>query len=520
MRANVRVVAAAAVFSSATFAAQAQQAVQWRVEDGGNGHWYQFVPGPTCWSDAVSLAENNFGHLATFTIPGEQAFMMDRLPNLSQAWIGGMRDPGTDIISGWRWVTGEPWSSGAIMWGEDNPGCCYPDEFFLSVWTGFPAGVHDVPACYSVVSGAAVEWSADCNNDGIVDYGQILSGQLVDANSNGIPDTCELGPCAGDVIPDGVINGVDLAAVLSAWGTTGQGQFPADANRDGIVNGTDLSYVLSGWGTCVTVPTWATLLEAAPDPTIVTSPTLRAAIAATGRPWRVRDTATQIEFVLIPPGTFNMGCTASNAWGCDPDENPVHAVTLTQPFYMGRYEVTQAQWTARMGSNPSGFQSGPDAPQRPVENVSWNALQTFLSQTSMRLPTEAEWEYAYRAGTMTAFHSMPGYPNGTNDDSLVGNIAWFNGNSSNQTRPVGGKASNGFGLHDMAGNVDEWVNDWFGTYPNAAQVDPVGPASGWFRVIRGGSWPYSTIWVRSSARDDFAPEYTGSDVGFRVARNP
>jgi formylglycine-generating enzyme required for sulfatase activity len=234
----------------------------------------------------------------------------------------------------------------------------------------------------------------------------------------------------------------------------------------------------------------------------------------------------------VPPGTFNMGCSASNQWSCFSDENPVHAVTLTNAFYLGRYEVTQAQWTARMGSNPSFFQSASaqvpaaQVPNRPVEQVSWNTIQGFLSATGLRLPTEAEWEYAYRAGTTTAFHSMPGLPNGTNDDNQVGNIAWWGaysgGNSAEQTRPVGGKAANALGLHDMSGNVWEWVNDWYSStyYASSPSTNPPGPASGADRVLRGGSWLFGTDALRSSARFGSAPGSTDVINGFRVARAP
>jgi len=276
----------------------------------------------------------------------------------------------------------------------------------------------------------------------------------------------------------------------------------------------------------VSVPTWATLLEAAPNSNVVTSASLRQAITATGLAWRVRDTATQIEFVLIPSGTFNMGCSASQSYGCFGNENPVHQVTLTNAFYLGRYEVTQAQWQARMGSNPSYFQSAstqvPQAqvPQRPVEQVSWNTIQGFLSQTGMRLPTEAEWEYAYRAGTTTAFHGYTGQLSGTNNDSLLGNIAWFNSNSNGQTRPVGGKLGNGFGLHDMAGNVFEWVNDWYGDYSAGAQTNPQGPSSGSYRVLRGGDWDVVSVFCRASGRNGYDPDGSGGNIGFRVARTP
>jgi formylglycine-generating enzyme required for sulfatase activity len=158
---------------------------------------------------------------------------------------------------------------------------------------------------------------------------------------------------------------------------------------------------------------------------------------------------------------------------------------------------------------------------RPVDGVSWNAAQGFLSATGLRLPTEAEWEYAYRAGTVAAFHGWPALPSGTNDDTLVGSIAWYAANSAAQTRPVGGKAANGFGVHDIAGNVQEWVNDWFGPsyYASSPSTNPPGPASGFGRVLRGGAWINVTNDTKASARNAFAPD-GASFSGFRVARNP
>jgi len=273
---------------------------------------------------------------------------------------------------------------------------------------------------------------------------------------------------------------------------------------------------------------WATVLEAAPDPSVVTNAALRDAIIATGFPWRVRDNLTQIEMVLIPPGTFDMGCSASNGASCGSDENPVHAVTLTNAFYMGRYEVTQAQWTAVMGSNPSAFKNSPDSPSRPVENVSWDTAQGFLVATGLRLATEAEWEHAYRAGTTTAFHGSTAFPNGTAEASLVGQIAWFQGNNgaigspTHGTKAVGQKAANGFGLHDMSGNVYEWVNDWYSsTYYAAGQwTNPPGPANGTLRVLRGGSYFRESWSLRSSRREELPSNSNYGDLGFRVVRNP
>ena len=311
--------------------------------------------------------------------------------------------------------------------------------------------------------------------------------------------------CLGDLDRNRQVNGADLGILLGQWGQTGSG----DLDGNGIVGGADLGLLLGVWGACpVTVPSWATLVEAQPNPAVVTNATLRAAISASGLAWRVRDTATQMEMLLVPAGTFVM------------DAYPFPSVTLTQAFYMGRYEVTQGQWVAKMGSNPSYFQGQSDSASRPVETVSWNTIQGYLSATGMRLPSEAEWEYACRAGTTTAYHSMPGYPNGTNDDNLVANIAWYSANAGNQSHAVGGKAANALGLHDMSGNVWEWVNDWWGRYSSGAQTNPLGPESGSNRVVRGGSWNNDTYVVRSSFRSYTLPDNPLVILGFRVARNP
>ena len=263
------------------------------------------------------------------------------------------------------------------------------------------------------------------------------------------------------------------------------------------------------------VPSWATLLEAFPDPAVVWDANLRAAITATGLAWRVKDTATQIEMVLIPPGSFQMGCIMrSNQYECYPVELPVHQVTLTNAFYIGRYEVTQSQWVAKMGSNPSFFQGQPDSASRPVERVSWNTIQGYLGSTGLRLPTEAEWEYACRAGTLTPFY------NGSTDDSTVGALAWYSLNANSRTHAVGGKQANGFGLYDMLGNVFEWVNDGYDAYPSSAQTNPTGPVSSSFRMVRGGSWYPGPQSVRSSNRSQTTPNSAGNELGFRVARNP
>ena len=257
----------------------------------------------------------------------------------------------------------------------------------------------------------------------------------------------------------------------------------------------------------IIVPTWATLLEAVPDPAVVTDANLRAAIAATGLAWRIRDNGTNIEMLLIPPGIFMMGCSPGDA-ECSDDESPAHQVTLTNAFYMGKTEVTQAQWQAQMGYNPSYFQGQSDSPSRPVEQVSWNMSRDFNTATGLRYPTEAEWEYACRAGTTAQRY-------GVLDD-----IAWYNGNPNGATHAVATKLPNAFGLYDTIGNVWEWCQDWNATYSSVSVTNPTGPTTGTQRLFRGGSWFGLPVICRASQRNSVYPSLSGYTIGFRVARNP
>ena len=244
------------------------QPVQWRVEDGGNGHWYQVTASITWnWQQAQDSAVARGGHLATLTSPAENAWVKEFLgtgaPGQEQAFIGGFQDRSASDYSepagGWRWVTGEVMSWTA--WTDGNPsnvvfGPCGCEDFMTMVNISIsPISWNDVsddfgtPSLYGSAP-AIVEWSADCNQDGVVDFGQILAGQLADVNGNGVPDSCDPIPCLADVNNSGAVNGVDLAAVLGAWGTDGQAEGDADITNDGIVDGEDLAYVLSGWGPC------------------------------------------------------------------------------------------------------------------------------------------------------------------------------------------------------------------------------------------------------------------------------
>jgi formylglycine-generating enzyme required for sulfatase activity len=232
--------------------------------------------------------------------------------------------------------------------------------------------------------------------------------------------------------------------------------------------------------------------------------------------------------LLIPNGTFWMGCTiSSDMTDCPGEETPNHWVTLTQPFYLGRYEVTQAQWKARTGYNLSHFDGVgyPDAPSHPVENISWDRIVgDFQPGTGLRLPTEAEWEWAYRAGTTQAYHGWAAMPEGFTDVGLLANIAWYDTNANSQTQPVGLLQPNGFGLYDMSGNVVEWCADGYDSnyYSDSPSVDPPGGTPGFLNtyVMRGGSWHNSASNSRASRRWNYSASNGSYSIGFRVARTP
>ncbi len=218
------------------------------------------------------------------------------------------------------------------------------------------------------------------------------------------------------------------------------------------------------------------------------------------------------EFVFVKGGCYQMGC-GSGTSDCNYYEKPAHEVCLDD-FYIGKYEVTQGQWQEIMGNNPSKFSNCGD--NCPVERVSWNDVREFIGKLNShsegnkyRLPTEAEWEYAARSGGKN--EKFSGSDN-------IDSVAWYDGNSGNKTHPVGTKSPNGLGIYDMSGNLWEWVNDWYGAYSSSPQNNPSGPASGMFRVRRGGSWYQVAGFSRTSARDWLLPERSSCNVGFRLAR--
>ena len=228
----------------------------------------------------------------------------------------------------------------------------------------------------------------------------------------------------------------------------------------------------------------------------------------------------------IPPGTFMMGSDKNNP-DTRPDEVPVHQVTITRGFLLGRTEVTQSQWLSIMGTDPSIFKGM----NNPVENVSWfdaieycNALSSLadlplvyeiddnknvkiMRTTGYRLPTEAEWEYACRAGVNRSRYGP------------INSIAWYSENSQNKTHPVGTKDPNPWNVYDMLGNVFEWVQDWYSRYAPNRQIDPDGGVGGSYRVFRGGSWNDVARFVRAGYRGIAESGRRSYGLGFRICRS-
>ena len=247
---DMKAISAMAMAAAMGSGALAQNAVQWRVEDGGNGHWYQKLPLQASRDAHRQWAVGHGADLVSI-VNQQENDLVQQIAQGDSVWIGGIQmDGACEPGCGWGWLDGSTWSF--VRWEGTEPndgGGGTPGEQGIEFrsngyWNDF---------WIWMTSRAVVEWSADCNSDGIVDYGQIRDGELDDANTNNIPDCCEQSTacgCVGDADGSGFVNGVDLAAVLNVWGTDG-GKYPgADINRDGTVNATDLAAVLNGWGAC------------------------------------------------------------------------------------------------------------------------------------------------------------------------------------------------------------------------------------------------------------------------------
>ena len=222
-----------------------------------------------------------------------------------------------------------------------------------------------------------------------------------------------------------------------------------------------------------------------------------------------------MELVLIPAGTFRMGGDKKLERAED-HETPRHVVKISSAFFMGKYEVTQAQWSEIMNNNPSEFKDG----TRPMERVSWNDAQAFIQKLNIkegtntyRLPTEAEWEYAARAGSESSY----GFGG---DVDILSQYAWYNKNSAGETHPAGQLKPNAWGLFDMHGNVHEWCQDWFDRkyYTQSPSNDPSGPSSGLAKALRGGDWGSEDWYCRCASRSLSSPDRRSNRLGFRLIR--
>ena len=217
-----------------------------------------------------------------------------------------------------------------------------------------------------------------------------------------------------------------------------------------------------------------------------------------------------IDMVRVEAGTFTMGATAEMK-NTEDSEKPTHRVTLTNDYYIGKYEVTQALWQAVMGDDPSYFKGD----NLPVEAVTWDDCQEFIGKLNritgktFRLPTEAEWEYAARGGNKSRGYQY----SGSNNPS---NVAWYDDNSGDKTHAVGTKQPNELGIYDMSGNVWEWCQDWYETYSSSSQVNPTGANSGSCRVVRGVSWYNNARNCRLSLRGSNTPDFRSSNLGLRL----
>ena len=296
-----------------------------------------------------------------------------------------------------------------------------------------------------------------------------------------LPLTAQGTNIRGDVNDDGQVNIDDVTALINYLLTddaTGINLANADLSVDGLWNITDVTNLINMLLRCNSFTV----------------------------------NGVTFNMVRVEGGTFTMGATAEQMGDAKPAEKPAHEVTLSS-FYIGETEVTQELWQAVLGTNPSYFTGDL---QRPVERVTWNDCQTFITQLNaltgkqFRLPTEAEWEYAARGGKQAHGFIYSG-------NSNIDMVAWYSGNSSSQTHSVAEKQANELGLYEMSGNVWEWCQDWYGSYSSDAQTNPAGPETGSYRVKRGGCWNDSATYCRVSYRGYSTPSYMDRYIGLRLA---
>ena len=445
--------------------------------------------------------------------PGTGAWMYYSFTNPAS----GRYEPKASYLIQLDW-NGMPALIGAGLYQRDIPATCYPeqvnamqldmmpDDMMLAEFVRCAAMVIDNKGFFGIAELMTDRW----RSGSVYVFGvDAMSGMQLFTSNPATVNGRQMMEGLDDRDPTGRFAGRDAAAVGASFGEAYlyyAGSNPVTRKAQGKV-----AFVkrVTAQGTPVLVGSGYYPSAAAP----VTPPAdgSGAATPAAGATWT---NALGMEFVGVPAGSFVMG-SPEDEEGRSDREGPQREVTLSQGFWMGKYEVTQGEWEAVMGSNPSSFKDC--GPRCPVEGVSWEDVQGFVARLNereaaagsaarYRLPTEAEWEYAARAGTTGARH-------GELDD-----IAWWSGNSGGETHPVGEKRANAWGLYDMLGNVWEWTADWHGDYPSGAVTDPTGPSTGSRRGNRGGSWGRSARDARSANRSSFSPDGRGYRIGFRLVR--
>jgi len=337
----------------------------------------------------------------------------------------------------------------------------------------------------------------------------------------------------GDINRDGVVNLDDFYILAENFGKKG----PPDAPWVGMFDTLYIEIPVSDFDSTTTTILDRQLFEVAYDTVSYDVVTVLVEVSD-GAP-KAGDEITVnlpgglgMEFVWIEPGAFNMGSPESEP-GRSPEEGPLHEVTISQGYWLGKYEITQGQWAAVMGTKPWLGQSYvQDNPSHPVVYVSWNDMQEFVerfnevseekeywlpseAEYEYMLPSEAQWEYACRAGTTTRWSF------GEHENKL-GEYAWYRDNvwdaGLQHAQSVGTKLANPWGIHDLHGNVYEWVQDLYGPYSGESQTDPTGPATGLYRVVRGGYFVYTAPGVRSADRHFNSPVFRGNFIGARLVR--
>jgi formylglycine-generating enzyme required for sulfatase activity len=290
----------------------------------------------------------------------------------------------------------------------------------------------------------------------------------------------------GDVNGDGTVTAADVTAIYDYLLNNDMTHYStADVNNDGNITAADVTFIYD-----------ILLGNVQPDEGVT----------------EYSVGGVKFKMVDVEGGTFNMGATVEQASDAFDDEKPAHQVTLSS-FAIGQTEVTQELWQAVMGNNPSSFTGDL---QRPVEYVSWNDCQQFITQLNQmtgknfRLPTEAEWEYVARGGNKSQGYKYAG-------SHIIDDVAWCYSNANLTTHPVATKAPNELGLYDMSGNVNEWCQDWYGSYSADAQTNPTGPSSGSSRVVRGGSYYNNARGCRVAYRFKLAVTNRVSYLGLRLA---